>query len=54
MGIQLLEVGKWVFSFPYVGHVIYYNLVNQKLVVFAVFHKSMVPIFHLENSKRNS
>ncbi len=47
IGKKRLQVGEDIFSFPYVSHVIYYTLDSQQLVVFAVLHKSMVPLLHL-------
>jgi len=41
------DVGTDIFSFPYVSHVIYYVVQKLKLIVFAVFHKHMVPVNHL-------
>jgi hypothetical protein len=37
-----------IFSFPHVGHVIYYILHERQLIVFGVLHKSMVPSKHLD------
>jgi toxin ParE1/3/4 len=53
IGKKRLEVGEEVFSFPHVSHVIYYTLDNQKLVVFGVLHKSMVPLLHLDDRSTN-
>lgn len=49
MGKQRHEVGVDVFSFPHASHVIYYLVNKQQLVVFAVLHKSMLPLLHLDN-----
>jgi toxin ParE1/3/4 len=51
MGKQRPKLGLEVFSFPYSSHVIYYRCHGKQLVVFAVLHKSMVPISHLEDRK---
>ena len=48
MGKQRPKLGLEVFSFPHASHVIYYQVRGKQLVVFAVLHKSMVPIAHLE------
>ena len=48
IGKQRHEAGADIFSFPYASHVIYYTLHEQQLVVFAVLHKSMVPLIHLD------
>jgi len=47
LGKSRLDVGSYVFSFPHVSHVIYYFAHKQKIVVFGVLHKSMVPQNHL-------
>lgn len=47
IGKQRNEVGVDVYSFPYASHVIYYTLYEQQVVVFAVLHKSMIPLIHL-------
>mgnify|MGYP000067739126 FL=1 len=49
MGKQRHEVGVDVFSFSHASHVIYYLVNKQQLVVFAVLHKSMSPLLHLDN-----
>jgi len=41
------DLGSGVYSFPYVSHVIYYLLHEQRLVVFGVLHKRRVPFTHL-------
>ena len=41
------DMGPNVSSFPHASHVIYYIVHEQQLVVFAVFHKRMVPARHL-------
>lgn len=48
IGKQCHEVGVEVFSFPHASHVIYYTLYEQKVVVFGVLHKSMIPLTHLD------
>ena len=40
-------MGPNVSNFPHASHVIYYIVHEQQLVVFAVFHKRMVPARHL-------
>ena len=47
LGKSRPEVGSNVLSFPYVGHVIYYVVHEQQLVVFGVLPKRMVPLNHL-------
>ncbi len=42
------DVGEKVFSFPHGSHVIYYLLHRKQLVVFAVLHKRIVPMNHLQ------
>lgn len=49
MGKQRHEVGVDAFSFPHASHVIYYLVNKQKIVIFAVLHKSMLPLLHLDN-----
>jgi toxin ParE1/3/4 len=41
------DVQSNVLSFPYAGHVIYYCIHEQQLIVFGVLHKRMVPLKHL-------
>ena len=45
------DVGADVLSFPYVSHIIYYLVHEQRLVVFGVLHKRMVPTNHLLERK---
>ena len=47
LGRSRQDVGSEVFSFPHASHVIYYFAHKQKIVVFGVLHKSMVPQNHL-------
>lgn len=47
LGKSRPDVGAEVFSFPHAGHVIYYILHEQQIVVFGVMHKRMVPTKHL-------
>lgn len=47
LGKSRPEVGANVLSFPHVSHVIYYVVHEQRLVVFGVLHKRMVPVNHL-------
>ena len=49
IGTQRPELGAEVFSFPRSSHVIYYHYHGKQLVVFAVLHKNMVPLAHLED-----
>jgi toxin ParE1/3/4 len=49
MGKQRPDLGGRVFGFSHASHVIYYQLHLEQVVVFAVLHKSMVPLSHLEN-----
>jgi len=49
MGTQRSELSAEVFSFPHSSHVIYYHYHEKQLVVFAVLHKRMVPMTHLED-----
>ena len=49
IGKQRHEVGADVFSFPHASHVIYYTLYEQQVVVFAVLHKNMIPLIHLDD-----
>ena len=51
IGSQRSEFGTEVLSFPHSGHVIYYQYHDKQLIVFAVLHKNMVPIAHLEGRK---
>lgn len=41
------DVGPDVLSFPHASHVIYIIVHKQRLIVFAVLHKRMVPNLHL-------
>lgn len=43
------EIGNNVLSFPHASHVIYYIKHQDKLVVFGILHKRMVPLNHLAN-----
>ena len=43
------DVASEAFSFPCVSHVIYYLLHCEKIIVFGVLHKRMVPSNHLEH-----
>lgn len=45
------DLGNGIYSFPYASHTIYYTLLNERLIVMAVLHQSMVPDSHLENRK---
>jgi len=47
MGTQRPKLGVEVFSFPHSSHVIYYHYHAKQLIIFAVLHKSMVPMAHL-------
>jgi toxin ParE1/3/4 len=47
LGKSRPDVGLEVFSFPHVSHVIYYFTHKQKIVVFGILHKGMVPQNHL-------
>ncbi len=52
LGKARAELGTDVFSFPHVSHVIYYVIHEERLVVFAVLHKRMVPREHLGDRER--
>ena len=45
------EVGSNVLSFSHASHVIYYVVHKQRLMVFGVLHKRMVPFNHLVERK---
>ena len=47
MGTERTDIGIGVYSFPYVSHMIYYSLVSDGIVVFAILHGAMVPENHL-------
>ena len=49
MGMQRSELGAGIFSFPHSRHVIYYQCPGKQLIVFAILHKSMLPMAHLED-----
>jgi len=49
IGTRRPEVGPGIFSFPHGSHVIYYTSGERQLMVFAVLHKSMVPMDHLDD-----
>jgi len=53
LGKPRAEIGPDVLSFPHASHVIYYVVHEQKMVVFGVLHKRMVPTSHLEDRKVN-
>jgi toxin ParE1/3/4 len=53
LGKRRPKLGLDVFSFPHASHVIYYQCHGHQLVVFAVLHKSMVPVSHLEDREIN-
>ena len=44
------DIGSNVSSFPHASQVIY-DIVHEQLVVFAVFHKRMVPARHLREQE---
>lgn len=46
------DLGSDVFSFPHSSHVIYYVIHEERLVVFAVLHKRMLPRKHLGERER--
>jgi toxin ParE1/3/4 len=50
IGILRDDVLAGVHSFPYMSHVIYYFFDDEKLEIFAVLHKSQLPIKHLKNT----
>ncbi len=41
------DIGQNILSFSYESHVIYYLNYQEKMVVFGVLHKGMVPHIHL-------
>ncbi|WP_281555906.1 type II toxin-antitoxin system RelE/ParE family toxin [Thalassomonas sp. RHCl1] len=43
------DVGINIYSFSHASHVIYYMISKQQLIVFAVLHKNMLPLLHLEH-----
>ncbi len=49
IGTQRSDISLTTFSFPYAGHIIYYTIDNNFLIVFAVLHKNMVPERHITN-----
>jgi toxin ParE1/3/4 len=49
IGVACADIAMGVFRFTHASHMIYYRIVEQQLVVFAVLHKSMVPMSHLED-----
>ena len=49
IGKKRPELGSDVFSFQHSSHVIYFIIHKQQLIVFAVLHKCMVPLNHLED-----
>ena len=48
IGILRPDFGSDIFSFSNAIHVIYYTLDGMRLIVFAILHKRMVPLNHLE------
>lgn len=52
LGRARADLGSDVFSFPHVSHAIYYVVHEERLVVFAVLHKRMVPRKHLGDRER--
>ena len=48
IGILRPDFGSDIFSFSNASHVIYYTLDGMQLIVFAILHKRMVPLNHLE------
>ena len=53
IGTHRTELGVEVFSFPHSGHVIYYHCLGKQLIVFAILHKSMLPMAHLEDREKS-
>ena len=51
IGKLRVDVGNDVQSFPCASHVIYYVMHEQKLIVFGILHKRMVPLNHLAGRK---
>mgnify|MGYP004717491365 FL=1 len=48
MGIsRASDVAECVLSFPFVSHMIYYQAIQQGIIVLAVMHQSRVPSLHL-------
>ena len=44
------DLGENIYRFPYGSHIIYYlTIPNEKIVVVAILHQSMVPAKHLNS-----
>lgn len=41
------ELGTKIYSFPQGSHTIYYQLVQNDLIILAILHQTMVPTRHL-------
>ena len=45
------DLGKNIYRFPFGSHMIYYLTMDEKIVIVAIFHRSMIPEKHM--SKRS-
>ncbi|MDI9223821.1 type II toxin-antitoxin system RelE/ParE family toxin [Pantoea sp. EA-12] len=45
---RTVDIAEGVFSFPFVSHMIYYQLCPAGIIVLAVLHQSRVPEIHLD------
>ena len=46
------DIGKGFYSYPFKSHIIYYSFNSQLLMIFGIFHKSMIPRKHLSRDDR--
>lgn len=53
LGKQQPEIDVNTHSFIHKSHVVYYKVTEDCLVVFAVLHKSMMPVAHLDKRDSN-
>jgi toxin ParE1/3/4 len=48
IGLIHTELGEAIFSFPCQSHMIYYTVVDNQVIAFAILHKNMAPMNHIE------
>lgn len=52
IGLTCPDIDQDSLRFPHSSHVIYYNISEQQIVVFAVLYKTMEPAPHLQGRQR--
>ena len=51
IGVECKDIMTESYRFPSKSHVIYYQILKNRLIIFAVLHKNMVPQSHLSKRK---